>query len=805
MFFNNFKTAYRNLVRNKAYAFMNISGLAIGIAACILIFLVIRFETSFDTFHSKKNNIYRIGSRKINTTDGKEHFSGGVPFPVGPALAAEFPQVKQVARILQREEEPITIENPGKDKKKFKTNLYYSEPAFFTLFDFEWLSGNATTSLTEPNSAVLSKKAAEKYFGDWRNAIGKTVMRGTNKEEIYIIKGILNDVPVNSDFPLEVVISFSSLLHSDIKDNLTDWMSTWSQAYTFAELPANISIPKFNSDLIGFAKKHKPAEYANDAFIAQPLSGIHYDDRFGNYRNHTFSRSLITALELIGLFLLLIACVNFVNLATAQAINRSREVGVRKVLGSNRKQLAIQFLSETATITAISLLTAIVLAYVSLPFLNKLLETQMAFNILNPVTLFFLIAVFVVVTFLSGLYPAIILSGFNPITALKTKITSKMIGGISLRRALVVFQFGIAHVLIIGTLIVVNQMNFFRNASLGFDKEAIINVPIPGDSISHTKIGYIKEQLLQHTGIKNVSASFGPPSSGANWGTDFKFDHSEKSTPFQANLKWADVDYFKTYNLQLVAGHIYQQTDTVRELIINETTLKKLGITDPKQALGKQIDLWDGSIVAPIVGVVKDFHSNTLRNPMGSVIIAPAKSFYGTLGIKITPGKEKEILSFTENLWNKTFPDYSYDYTFFDQQIANYYKQENQLAQLYKIFAFLAIFISCLGLYGLVSFMAAQRTKEVGIRKVLGATPGHIVYLLSKEFTLLIIIAFVIAAPIAYYIMHEWLNNYTYRIDLTAWVFLLAIVGSMVIAWLTVGYRAIKAALANPVKNLRTE
>jgi putative ABC transport system permease protein len=612
-------------------------------------------------------------------------------------------------------------------------------------------------------------------------------------------------VPGNTDFPFDVVVSYASLQNTDVKNQLGDWVSTWGEAYTFVELPANVSIPKFNQDLKAFAKRHKPSEYAQDAYVAQPFSEIHYDERFGNYSNHTFSKSLIFALELIGLFLVLIACVNFINLATAQAVNRSKEVGVRKVLGSNRRQLALQFLSETAIITAVSMILAIGVGYFTLPFLNDLLHLKMTFSLFNPYIILFLVALFILISFLSGLYPAIIISGFNPITALKTKITTKMVGGISLRRALVVLQFGIAHVLIIGTLIVVSQMNFFRNASLGFDKAAIINIPVPGDSISRTKFDYLKNQLMQNKEVKNVSFSFSAPSADGNWNSDFKFNHSEKTTDFNANLKWADIDYFKTYNLQFVAGRPYTQADTVRELVVNETLLRKVGIKDPKDAIGKQIDFWDGQMVAPIVGVVRDFNSYSLREPMAAVVLGTWKDVYQTLSIKTAPGKEKEVLSQMEKLWNTAYPDYVYEYSFLDENIANFYKQENQLSQLYKIFAFIAIFISCLGLYGLVSFMAVQRTKEVGIRKVLGAAPRHIVYLLSKEFSLLIIIAFAIAAPIAYYIMHNWLQNYTYRIELSVWIFLSAIVGSMVIAWITVAYRAIRAALANPVKNLRTE
>jgi predicted permease len=805
MFKNYLKTAFRNLKRNKAYGIINVLGLTVGIAACLLIFLVIRFETSFDNFHAKRNNIYRVAS-KFQTQDGV-NYSGGVSFPVAPGLRIDFPQLKEVASIFRSGNDQITIENPNENgQRKFQTDVYYAEPEFFKMFDFGWLYGDAKTALTEPASAALTQEIAEKYFGDWHAAIGKTIKYNNDDKQVYKINGILKNVPANTDFPLTVVVSYATMKTRNFSKQLDDWVSTFGQAYSFVELPENYSADKMNAELVGFAKKHKPADYTKDSYVLQPLSDMHFNKDFGNYSRRTFSKSLVTALSLIGLFLLIIACVNFINLATAQAVNRSKEVGVRKVLGSNRKQLAFQFLSETATITIVAVILAVGIAQAMLPFLNQLLKIKMAMNfIANPFLMLFLVVVTILVTLLSGLYPAMILSGFNPITALKSKITSKMAGGISIRRALVVLQFGIAHVLIIGMIIVVSQMNFFRNATLGFDKAAIINVPIPGDSISHLKMVYLRDKLSQSPNIKNVSFSYSSPSADGNWHSDFKFDHAPKNTNFSANLKWADPDYFKTYNIEFVAGRPYYPSDTVREFVVNETLLKKLGITDPKQAIGKEINFWDGGKVAPIVGVIRDFNSYSLREPMTPVVLSTWKDVYQTINIKMKEGKEAAVLPFVENLWNARYPDYVYEYHFLDDTIANFYQQENQLSMLYKIFAGIAIFISCLGLYGLVSFMAAQRTKEVGIRKVLGASAGNIVYLLSKEFSLLIIIAFAIAGPIAYYIMHKWLENYTYRIPLGASVFIMAIVGSMIIAWITVGHRAIKAAIANPVKSLRTE
>jgi ABC-type antimicrobial peptide transport system permease subunit len=381
-----------------------------------------------------------------------------------------------------------------------------------------------------------------------------------------------------------------------------------------------------------------------------------------------------------------------------------------------------------------------------------------------------------------------------------------MVGGLSLRRVLVVLQFVIAQVLIIGMLIVVDQMDYFRNTSLGFDKAAIINVPFPGDSASRSKINYVRDHLLKNPDIQNVSYSFATPSSEtANWNSSFKYDHSSKLTDFSAELKWADVNYFKTYNLQFVAGRAYYEADTAREFVVNETLVKKLGVRNPKDAIGKQINFWNGSKVASIVGVVRDFNAHSLKRPLDAVVMSSWKDLYQTINIKLKPGTEKTTLPYIEKTWNTAFPDYVYEYKFLDDAIADFYKQENQLSTLYKVFAGLAIFISCLGLYGLVSFMAVQRTKEVGIRKVLGASVQNIIYLFSKEFTLLIMVAFAISAPIGYAVMHKWLMDYTYRIDMGASIFVMAIAGSIIIAWIAVGYRAIRSAMANPVKCLRTE
>jgi len=804
---NYIKTAWRNLLRNKSYAAINVVGLAVGIAACLLIFLIIQFETSFDNFHSKKDHIYRVNTVFVGP-DGV-HPTSGTALPMSEGLRIDFPQLKEVAAIFRNDGSHYSVSNgSGQPVKKFKEDdAYYAEPQFFSMFDFGWLAGDKKTALSEPKTVVLSEDEATRFFGNWRDAMGK-IIRYENKTDLKVT-GILKNPPANTDNPLKLVVSYATMRTkgSDFYGNLHDWVSTFGDNNIYVLLPDNMTADQFNKNLKVFVKKHKPADYVKDGLQLQPLADMHYNTDVNVYSGHPFSKQLIKVISLIGIFLLVIACVNFINLATAQAVNRSKEVGIRKVLGSNRNNLLIQFLSETLIITLFAVTLAVIIAEIALPMLNKLLEIQLNSGFLaDPVLLLFLAGVIVIVTLLSGFYPALVLSGFNPITALKNRVASGKSSGVLLRRGLVVFQFCIAQFLVIGTLVIIFQMDYFNKKSLGFDKDAILTVPFPGDSLSKAKLNTLKDELLAQPGVKDVSYSFASPSDNNGWGTDFKYNNSPKVTDFNAQMKWADAEYFKLYNLQFVAGHPYTKGDTINGWVVNESLVHKLGVRDPKDAIGKYIKLWDDKKkYAPIVGVVKDFNISSLKNPIQPVLMSSWKDVYQKINIKIQPANVNQTLASIERLWTSTFPDGMYEYQFLDEKIANFYKSENQLSTLYKIFAGIGIFISCLGLYGLVSFMAVQRTKEVGIRKTLGASVASIVYLFSKEFTILIIIAFVISGSIGYYFMHRWLQDFTYRIPLSPGIFILAIAVSIAIAWLTVGYKAIKAALANPVKSLRSE
>jgi putative ABC transport system permease protein len=800
-----FTIAFRNLRHSKTYAAINITGLAVGIAAFLLLFMVIRFEKSFDNFHKNKDDIYRVVS--VSRGNGGVGFSAGVPFPTSQALRIDYPQLANVAAIFHNTNQQVfALGSSGETVKKFKeeNGVFYAEPQLFNMLDFEVISGDIKKSLAEPNNAFLTRSTAVKYFDNWENAIGKTIRIGSNTA--IKITGILEDAPANSDFPFKIVSSYSTLLNTGMRRNMTDWVTTISKAYTFVQFTKQYTPQQFDASLNAFVKKYKPAEYVKDGMSISPVSDMHFDARFGNFNGHVFSRELITVLELVGIFLLVIACVNFINLATAQAVNRSKEVGVRKVLGSRRGQLIAQFIGETGLITFFAMIISCLIVWLVLPMLNTLLHLRLSFNpFTDPAMLLFLLAVVVIVTLLSGFYPALVLSGYNPIQVLKNKIVAQKSNTISLRRALVVLQFVIAQVLVIGTIVVVKQMNYFSNALLGFNKEAIINISVPGDSLSRSKREVFKTELKQQPGVEAVSFSFAGPSDNHGWSSDFRFNNDPKPTDIIASLKWADTGYFRMYDLRFAAGRAYFPGDTVKEFVVNEKLLEQLGIHNPAEAINKQIDLWDGKVKGLIVGVIKDFHTTSLRDPIAPVLMSTWNNVYQIVNLKVRPDHLSETMASLEKVWNRVYPGFVFDYQFLDEKIAGFYRQERQLAVLYQIFAGIAIFISCLGLYGLVSFMAVQRNKEMGIRKVLGASVGNIVFLLSKEFTLLIIIAFAVASPIAYYFMHKWLQDYAFKIDIGIGIFLITILASIIIAWLTVGYRAFKAALVNPAKSLRTE
>lgn len=815
---NYFKTASRGLLRNRNYTIINIAGLAVGIAVCMMIFIVIQFQTSFDNFHSKKDRTYRLLTEY--TDAASVSYKKSVPFPMPAALKTTFPQLEQVAPVYASHNDELQVlDGNGAPVKNFKeqNGVFYTEPSFFNIFDFPLLAGSYE-SLKDPNNVLLTKEIAETYFGNWKTAIGKTIkLTGTysigaglfqSPPILLKVSGVLATIPANTDFQLKLVIAYGTDFTGDkiYGFQQPEWSGTAADFGCYVLLPPNMSANNFNEQLGAFTKKVLPPDNKN-SHIIQPLNEIHYDTIADNYSNKTISHELLTALRLIAAFILLIACVNFINLSTAQAINRAKEVGVRKVLGSNKWQLQIQFITETFLIVAGAVVLAAGFTMLALPYVNGILELSLSFNILNnPAIIVFVLAVTIVVTALAGFYPSIVLSRFNPVNSLKSKLTANAPRGISLRRGLVVFQFIIAQALIIGTLIIVKQMDYFMNQPLGFDKDAIVNVPFRPDSTGGRLTDYLRQELLSVNGVQSVTFSSNTPvEDDNNMFTTFKFDHATKEAGFQAITKFADNEYIPAYKLELVAGRNLQRSDMTKEFLVNESLVKSLGFKNPADILNKEISMWNDLIKCPVVGVVKDFNARSFRNELAPLLITTNVTMYRQAAIKLTTANMSSTMQSVKKIWQQTFPDFVYEYRFLDDKIESFYKQENQLAQLYKIFSAIAILLSCLGLYGLASFMAVQRVKEVGIRKVLGATAGNIVYLFSKEFVVLIAIAFIIATPIAWYFMHQWLQDYAYRINISWWIFVVGGLAAVIIALATISFQAVKAALANPVKSLRTE
>ncbi len=806
---NYFKIAWRNIIRHKGYSAINISGLTVGIAACLLIFVVIQYELSFDTFRPNYKDIYHLVTRE-KQEDGFS-LNPGVSAPSGDALRLDFPQLK-VAAINQSYGSQIAVTDngslSGKGDKKFIENLgvLFMEPQFFDIFKADWLAGGPEV-LKDPNMVIIDKSSAIKYFGDWKNAMGKTL----KMDNVLNLKvaGIIEDSRSNSDFPLKVLVSYITWKQHPVDYGYSDnWGSVSSNHQVFIQIPKGESAVKINDQLKNFDYRHTGAKGAvRRVEFLQPLSDMHFDTQIGNtLTDHVTSKATLRTLLFIAILIILMASINFINLSTAQSVGRSKEVGIRKVLGSSRKQLIIQVIGETIIIVIISVLLAIVLAKFTLPYLQNIASVPADISLISTGSLIFLIGVTIIVTILSGVYPALVVSGFKPVLALKNKITAASIGGIPLRRGLVVLQFAISQLLIIGTIIAIQQMDFVNSADLGFNKNALLILPGYTDSISLRKMQSFKESLLQNASVKSVSFASDAPSSENNMATNFYFDHSEKDNGLVTFLKYGDADYFKTFGLRFAAGKGYEPSDTTRQVVVNETFIKKLGIKNPEEAIGKTVRVGgDRGNWNKITGVVKDFKTNSLRETVKPIVILPKKSAESQAAVKIETHNLNSTVANIQKLWEDTYPEYAYSGYFLDENIAKFYKQENQLALVYKVFALIAVFISCLGLYGLVSFMVVQRTREVGVRKVLGASVGSILFLFSKEFLVLISISFIVAVPVSWFIMSGWLQSFAYRIAIGVNVFLLAVFTSILLACITVSYKTIKAALANPVKSMRSE
>jgi len=799
---NYFTIALRALRRNRNYTVINIVGLTFGLTCCLLLFLAIRYELSYDRHHVNANRIYRmVAARNVAENNYREV---GMPLPALAALRTDFPDLQIT---LVHEVEGVVKTDAGDKFDENEGVMAFVEPVYFRLFDFQWKNGNPETSLTHPNTAVLSERLARKYFGN-ANPIGRT-MRVENKAD-FIVTGVVQEPPVTTSMPFELLLSFASLKAFGANTSWDEWNSNSSQAQIYLMLPSQKASVSMERQLVPFVKKYfRPDDAKNFHYELQPLTDIHFDLRTGNFANRVTSKQTIWIMALMGLFILITACINFINLSTSQAIRRAKEVGIRKVLGSSRAQLVRQFLSETGILVGIAVLLSLLLSPLALSYVAELLNVRLEQSALSNLTVLgFLLVMAVCTTLLAGFYPAVMLSGYQPVLALKGKIRTMRLGQLNLRRSLIVGQFAISQVLIIGTIVAYQQMQHFRSADLGYNKEAVLTIPLPDKK----QPGQLESLRAMLTGLPHVQSfcySLSTPSSNGNWYNSFRYGSADKDADFPLVMRPADTAYFRTYGLELVAGRLYQSADTIREFVVNESFVRQLGITNPQLILGTFISL-DNGIKKPIVGVVKDFNTFSLHQSTQPCALTTFQETYSRLSIKLSTqqgGTEaiSRLLTRVEKAWTTTFPDFVFTYQFLDDAINDFYRTEERLFRLFRLLAGIAIFIGCLGLYGVVAFMAEARTKEVGIRKVLGASVTQIVGLFSLEFIKLIILSLLIATPVGWYATHRWLQSIDYRINISWWIFALTGILALLLALLTVSFRAVKVAIANPVKSLRTE
>ncbi|MBS1681473.1 MAG: ABC transporter permease [Bacteroidetes bacterium] len=792
--------ATRNIWRNKSIACLNVAGLTLGITSSIVLFLIITHALSFDTFQSKRNRIYRVVSQR----DGNNgtNYGAGVPAVFPDAFRNDFPEAEQVVFVSYRHESLIAIPQPnGAAPKRFNTDNHtaFTSSAFFDVFDRKILSGDAHKGLDEPNEAILAKKSAFRYFGR-EDVIGESVVYDNIE---YKITAIMEDYPDNTDFPFGILLSVST-----IKKELDTrgWNSVWSDNQCYFLLKENESIDKIKARFPAFFKKYYgPKNENNFSYIAQPLSDLHFDDRFDNYSYNTTPRPALYSLGAIALFLVITACINFINLTTAEAIKRSKEVGIRKSLGSSRQQLVLQFLGETSLITFTAIALSLAVTQLVLLFLNPFLELSLKLT-LDPALWLFITFAFVFVSLFSGLYPSFVVSGYNPVLALKNLMSDRNSSGYVLRRGLVVMQFFISQVFIIGTIIIVKQVDFFDRADLGFSKEAIITVPIPvrekTEANSASKMRTLKNEILKISGVEKASLNNAPPSSGSTSSTDFKVEGNSDNMLF-TEVKTVDGDYVDLFKMHLLSGKNIADLDTTTGFLVNEKLAGIAGFANSEEMVGKQITLWDKRY--PVVGVIKDFHMASLATAIEPVALFNRIESYRNLSIKTNAHDIQHLLQQVQQKWEAAYPEFIFSYEFLDEDIRHFYDGQRKMSTLITVFSSMAIFIGCLGLFSLVTFMANQKTKEIGVRKVLGASVESIVLLFSKEFVKLIALGFMLAAPVAWYVMNEYLNQFVYKITIGPMIFITCIASTFFIAMLTVSYRSLRAANANPVESLRSE
>ncbi len=804
---NYFKIAWRNIKRHKAYSAINIFGLAIGIAACLLILQYVSFELSFENFQVNKSRIYRVQQDRYDNGKLSTQWAAGA-YAVGNSFKDAIPEIEDYVKVVGNGRVTTEVKNqPLKIEKVFFTNA-----SFFSIFTYPLVAGNKTTALKEPFTAAVSETTAKKIYGS-TDVVGKRLTLNRNTD--YTITAVYKDAPVNTQLKPDMLLSYATYLKftTDSSGNGPEKAWQWDGCLTYLLLrkDANPAVveKKFIPVVDKFTGEDMKKYNASVVYHLQPLTDIHLYSHYMMEPGENGDGNTVYLLLGIAFFIVVIAWVNYINLATARAITRAREVGVRKAVGSQRRQLIVQFLSESAVLNASALLLAIIIVLAAIPGFNALSGQQLSFSLfVQPMFWIALVSLFLVGVFFSGLYPAFVLSGFKPVEVLKGKMGTTTKGSL-LRKSLVVFQFAASLFLLIGTLVVYRQIQYMRKQSLGINIEQtlIVSPPIVGiDSTFLQKMTAFKQELQQKSFIQRITVSTSIPGQAVGWNAGgIKLVGQDESKQKQYRVIGVDYDYLKTYDLKVIAGRPFDKSfgSDKHSVIFNRKAVEQLGFNKPEEAIGKRIDFWGDQYT--IEGVTENFHQQSLREAYEPLIIRLIPDVNGSISIKTPADNAAQTITAVRDEWSKFFPGNTLEYFFLDDHFDEQYKADKRFGKVFGLFTSLAILVACLGLFGLASFTTLQRTKEIGIRKVLGASIGSILNLLYREFALLLLIAFLITVPLAWIGTSKWLQGYAFRINLQWAYFVLPFVAIIAIAFITVSFQSLKAAMANPVKSLRTE
>ncbi len=795
---NYFLVVIRNIKKHKTYSLINILGLAVGMACCILIAAYILAELGYDRYHEKADRIYRLEA--ILTLGGKPHPIASTNFPPSLAMRNDFPEVINSVRFVPRRK--VLVEN--ENKKFYEERVYYAEETVFDIFTYPMIEGDPKTALVDANTIVISKDMADKYFGD-ADPVGKTLK--LNNETEFTVTGVIENVPANSHFVFDMLLSFQTFLEQ--RRSLVESWSSYFGSYGFVLLQEGSDYRQLEGKLHDWKEKYIGSSFrdagAGVEYLLTPLTDIHLHSHKRHEVSANSDISYVYIFGAVALFILAMACINFMNLATARSATRAGEIGVRKVFGASRGQIAKQFFGESILFSFISMVIAIILVHLALPVFSSLSDRELTLSYTGmPWLLPTLAALALFVGLVAGSYPAIVLSGFKPVKVIKGYSRGGASGS-GFRKALVVAQFAISIALIIGTGMIISQLSFMKNRELGFEKEHVVVIPIMDRSIVQS-LDSIKEELRRQPGVISVAASSHVPGGISSGGSLVPEGYPEGQSQMM-NSQNIDDDYISTLGMEIVAGRNFMKefpADSTESILVNEAAVKAIGWDEP---IGK----WIYYAADPdrkkrtVVGVVRDFHYKSLHMEVEPLYISRDRGFFRSVFVRIEPRNVAETLASLENTWKRFDPDRPFEYSFLDESFDIQYRAEEKLQSIFFNFTLLAVFIACLGLFGLASFAAEQRTREIGIRKVLGASVSRIVFILSREFTVWVLTANLIAWPVAWYAMRRWLESFAYHTEIKWQMFLLSGAIALAVALATVSFQTAKAALANPVDSIRYE